>query len=396
MKALPSSFLSKSRVLVGAVVASVFALLTSCGNQSEISATGDNPGKESTVGETIVLYSWSEYFSEDLLAEFTERTGISIDYQEFDNTDKLQEILKSSPGRYDVVVIDDVTIRSLVDARLVRELDLSRLPNFSNIDVRYLTEETGKDGNKSFGVPYLWGTTLVAYRTDKLEDPDNSWNLIFNRTKEGEAIVLGERIECYPAALYALGLDPNSQNRDDLTEVTNLLSDVASKGTIRFGSDDDVMDAMVDGTATVAMLYSGDAALLADEEHPVDFFIPREGAMLWTDNFVIPRDSEKSDAAYEFINFMLEADSAVASSEEVWYATPNKLALDLLDPELREDERIFPPKEVLDRCQFIHSWNENTERLVNNGWTRVQRAYLKKETASEPVARTTESVEVAD
>ena len=346
--------------------------LTSCGDAEKKAAKSVTSEKE----DKVVLYSWDEYFSEDVLAAFTEKTGIEVVYETFDNTDEMQEKLKSNPGKYDVLVLDDHTVRLLIGQRLLRDLDRNALTNFGNIDSRFLDEDGRFDKGNSYSVPYMTGTTLVAYRSDLIEVEDPSWNL-FEKVEPGKVSLLDERLEVYGAAEFAMRDAAQFNSEEDrIAATTDTLVRLVKEKKIKFGTDNEMKEHLISGDSHVAMMYSGDAALIAEENEDlgIEFFIPKEGAMMWIDNFVVARDSSRPGAANKFINYMMEAKVAAESSNYLWYATPNKAARPYLNEELLNDETIFPDESVLAKCSFLEIGNSKRERLINQGWRKVQQA----------------------
>lgn len=337
--------------------------------KSEKSATNNEREK------TLTLYSWDEYFSEESFIGFEKLTGAKVIYETFSDAEEMIENLRSFPGKYDVVVIDGPYISMLKDARLLKELDHSRLPNFSNIDKLY-RKRVFDPGNR-FSVPYMWGTTLLAYRNDKIENPPKSWSLLFDPTYAGKVSVLQERNDCLPTTLLSLGLDPNSENEEDYAKAERKMIDLVTKNRARFGTDNEMKEHLLSGDSWVALMYSGDAALIADPEtneaENISFFIPEEGAVLWVDNFAVAKDSQAPELAEKFLNYMMEPEVAAELSNFLWYATANEKAAPFLDAELRYDETIYPDKEVQDRCTVI-SQGPKQERFMNLSWRNVEKA----------------------
>ena len=130
-------------------------------------------------GKKIEILSWDEYFAPEVLAEFTKRTGIEVAVQIYYSTEEMEEKLKSNPQKYDVLVAEQAAVVSLRMARLLMKLEKPRLANFKNLDPDYLNQEF--DPSNEFSVPYMWGTTVVAYRKDHFATPpEESINLLFN------------------------------------------------------------------------------------------------------------------------------------------------------------------------------------------------------------------------
>ncbi len=363
-----------------AALALAAAFLPSCSRQ-EVSL----PTPVKTPANVLRLYTWSEYFDPDVLALFEEKTGIRVEYLTFSDFDEMEAQLRSRPGYYDVVVTDDSAIQALWELHLIQKFDRDQLPNLANIHPDYLGLYF--DPENAFSVPYMWGTTLVAYRADRIEDPEQSWNLLWDERYQGKIMTLQDRLGALSVALLTLGYSMNSENPDEINEAAEKCVQQVKRVDVRYGDDAAVREALDEGTVWAAMCYSGDAAMVAAENENVAFFIPKEGAPLWVDNFVISRDSKHSEEAHRFINFMLEPEIAAANSNYTYYASPNQAAKSLLDPELLADESINPPDEIRKRCSVLAEITELREELANRAWLKVLKAVQKKGQLSETLTR---------
>lgn len=324
--------------------------------------------------KTLTLYSWDEYFSLDLFDEFEQRFGTKIVYEKYENTDEVFLNLRTKPGAYDVIVLDDVSMKRARAMRLLRPLDHDRVPNIQNIDPDFVQKATYDPGLK-FSVPYMWGTTLLAYRKDLVENVEESWSVLLESKFKGKISLLEERMECFATALRISGSHMNSRSPEDLSKAKDVLGRIVTEQEAKFGSDNDMKRHLIEGDSHIAMMYSGDAALIA-EEHEIGFFIPSEGATRWTDSFAISRDSPSVNRAHDFINFMAEAEVAAQSSNDLWYATPNLAAFkhEALNEELRNDSTIYPNLDVMKRCEFLDDGDESRIRVLNGIWDQVYMA----------------------
>ena len=360
-----------------ALLASLLGL-TACSEKSNQakSELPELPGENREAEKVLNLYSWSEYFDLDVLEAFREETGIRVNYVTFGSTDEMEAKLKSEPGKWDVIVADDSILDQMWELKLIRELDHSLLPNLKNIDESYRVVPFDP-GNK-LAAPYMWGTTLVAYRKDKISDPGDSWALLWDERYKGKIMMIGERFEVLSIPLILLGHELNSSDPEHLSVATDMLLKQIDELDVRIGTDAEVREGLDDGSVWAAMCYSGDAAMVADDNENVGFFIPTEGAPLWVDSFSIVRDTNMPKEAHQFVNFMLEAKNAAANTNFTCYASPNKAARQFIDKELLENPSINPPSEVLSNCDFFTKLSAEREQRLNSAWLKVQTRLREK------------------
>ncbi len=333
--------------------------------------------------KSVRLYSWDEYFDPEVLEAFTEKTGIAVEYQVYGGSDELQANLQSRPGEYDVVVADDVTVSELIELRLVRQIEMAGIPNFQHVASRYA--DRSFDPGNQYSVPYVWGTTLVAYRTDIVKDVEPSWSLLWNPSLAGKIMMMEESFDPISVALISQGYSANSESPEEFAEASELLLQQIRDLGAQYGDDIAARAGLVDGSIAAAMCYSGDAAWAADDSEFVSYFIPREGAPLWIDNFVIARDAENAEAARQFINFMSAPENSAANCNYVWCASPLESAKPFLAEDLLGDERIYPPQDVLDRCVILEKPGSKRAMLINQTWRAMEVALRERASANATV-----------
>ncbi len=353
--------------------------LTGC-TKTEVSEHTNND----KVTNTIRLFSWSEYFDPAALDAFTKETGIEVDYVTFDDPDELEARLASEPGAFDVVVTDDLSINRLAELHLLQPLDKSVLPNLSNVDRQYMGKDFDPDNRLS--VPYLWGTTLIAFRSDKITDPGQSWKALWNPEYSGRTMLFGDRTEGLGIGLIASQLPINSSDPQHLDVAAEALLGAIKDVDMRFGSDAAVRDGLNSGEIWIASCYSGDAAMVAEDNENVSFFIPEEGAPLWMDNFSVASDSRNYAEAHAFIDYMLRPEPAAMNANFTWYGSTNRSAEKFISEDLLADESVNPSEEVRGKCQFYYKPDTHREILLNAAWGRVQEALRLKGKASKVVA----------
>jgi len=345
-------------------------LLAGCGDSAPVanSDTTSDP-----VQQKVVLYTWTDYLEPEVLEAFTEETGIEVDYQNCEATGELKAMLESAPGEYDVVIADEVTMAELIDLKLIRQLDHEQLPLMSHLDERYMDLDFDK-GNQ-YTLPYMPGSTIFAYRSDLFEPKEESWNVFWDERLRGKVMMLDEMEEVFAVGLLREGHSLNSQDPEEVQGALASLSEAVQKNAIEFGGVYENLERLLNGEIWAMHCYNGDAASLRDGLMPfsdgpaenIAFFTPKEGARLWVDSFALARESTRTEAAHKLINYMLRPEVAAANSNYLWLGTPNKAALEHLDPDLLAEPAIFPPAEVKEKCELLTSTTAEHERIMLEG-----------------------------
>lgn len=359
-----------------ALILTIFGLV-GC-QDPEATVSNESLSAEPTPGKEVVIFTWEEYFDPEVISQFEEETGVQVRFEYFDSLGELSGRLQSQPDAFDVVVVDDVTLFELVDVKMVQELDRSLVPNLGNFEERYLDQQF--DPGNRYSVPYLWGTTLVAVRSDKIPDPEPSWNLLWDPKYKGRVALMDEKDDLYASALLSLGLPMDTEDPEHLEAATRRLEDQISKVQPDFLALEDIKDRLLAGEYDVACIYSGDAAIIAEEDDRISYFIPKEGAPLWMDNFAIAKEARNLEEAHAFIDFLSRGDIAAQNANYLWYATPNKAAKPLLSEELVDDKSVNPPPKVMDRCALHARPSLARIEIMNRGmkkifdWSRTETA----------------------
>ncbi len=359
------------------------AAICSCSkNESESTSLSLNQPPSDSEGDGIILYSWGEYFEDALLERFTAETGIKVSYETYESGDEMMELIKSNPGKYDVVVMDDLRLERMRRTRVIREFDKGLLTNLTNIDESHVSY--GKDG-ALHSIPYCWGTTLVAYNKNHVNEPEPSWALLFDPSLRGKVSVIDDRIECTTNLLNFLGYPHDSEEATHLQKVSEKLMELATNQEVTVGSDVEAHKQLLDDSVWATMIYSVDLAqaLDADEEGKIGYFFPKEGTTKWVDNFTIPRDSKRWRAAHRFVNFMMDPKVAAECAVYACAASANKNArpyIKKLDPELL-DSVAYVEGDPQSMWANVEG-SPNRQRIIHEGWQAFEKALRSRMVAT--------------
>jgi spermidine/putrescine transport system substrate-binding protein len=275
-------------------------------------------------------------------------------------------------GQYDLVVASDYAVEVLTEQGLAERLDRSNIPNFANLDARFT--DAPYDVGNVYSVPYQWGTSGVGVRTDLVNDSSRvveSWALVFDPNRAlGPFTMLNDPRETIGAALLYLGYSANSTDTVELAAAERLLMEQRDR-LLTYAPFATARDLLGSGDATVAHNYSGDVLMVKGEVPTVEYLIPREGSIIWTDNLMIPAGAPNKLLAEVFINFILDAQVGARLSNFTFYATPNAAALPLVDVELRTDRSVYPDPEVLAKLEFLRDVGD-ARAHYDRIWTRLR------------------------
>jgi putrescine transport system substrate-binding protein len=368
----------------------VLAALAGCGKKQETAtpaasesaapAAAEAPAEEKVVN----VYNWSDYIDPAMLEKFTEETGIKVNYDVFDSNEVLQTKLLAGNTGYDVVVPSASFLEVQIKAGVFQKLDRSKLPNWQYLDPEILARVARHDPGNEYSVNHMWGTDAIGYNVDKVKaiDPNapvDSWSLILDpkwssKFKDCGISILDAPDEVVGVVLAWLGKDPNSENLDDLKAAEDVLMKI--RPNIRMIHSSQYIDSLANGDICIAFGWSGDIlqsksrAEEAGQGININMTVPKDGTIIWFDMYAIPADAPHPNNAHAFINYMMKPEVAAANSNFVHYATGNAAAIPLLDPEVRDDPGVYPPKETMDKLFPNLARSPEFTRNLNRTWTR--------------------------
>ncbi len=325
-------------------------------------------------GVTINVYNWGEYIangtdeSMDVNAEFTRRTGIHVNYTTFDSNESLYAKLAGGGADYDVIIPSDYMVSRLINEGMLAEINLDNIPNFQYIDEKF--RDPDYDPGCAHSVPYTWGVVGLFYNKDHVKEVPTSWSVLWDEQYSGKILMFDNPRDSFAIAQCSLGLSLNSNNEDDWYAAANLLKE--QKPIVQAYVMDQIFDKMQSGEAWLAPYYSGDAAILVEENDNIGFIIPEDGTNYFVDAMCIPATSTKQEYAEAYINFMCDPEIAGANMDYVGYSTPISEAKQYLDPEVVADPLHYPSDEVLANTEVFVNLPDEIADLLDTLWAEVK------------------------
>ncbi len=316
------------------------------------------------------LFNWADYIPEEVVAEFERRYQARVIIDTFEAPEAmLAKLQAGGDAEYDVVVPPDYYVLEMARTGLIRSLDPAKLPNLKNLAPEF--KDPAYDPQNRHSIPYQWGTTGIAYDAQAVTRPVDSWGVFFDPKRyAGPCFLLDEMRETIGAALKYLGYSLNDTDPGHLAEAKKVLLG-AKKRCLGFAGGVEARSRLLSGDAAVVHAYSGDIVQIQGEAPQVRYRVPKEGGTIWTDAVAITRRAPHPELAYAFLNFILEPKIAAAISNYNSYATPVAAALPYLDPALKDNPAVFPPKAVRQKLEYIHDIGDAI-RLYDRIWTELK------------------------
>ena len=362
---------SKSMRILGRVAAGVLALA--------LLVTLIVTGRAANARPVVNVCSWGEYIDEELITQFEEETGISVNYQTVDSNEALYSLIEMGGADFDVIVPSDYMIARLIEEDMLAELDYENIPNFDLIDDQY--KNLNYDPENKYTVPYTWGTLGIIYNTTMVDEEITSWDTMFDPKYAGQVLMINNSRDAMAAALLDLGYSINTTDETELRAAFQRLKDAKDAGVYQGFVMDQVFQRMEGGNAAIAMYYAGDYLTMLDNNEDLAFVVPEEGSNWFVDAMCVLKNAQHKREAEEWINFIASTDANLANMDYIWYASPNAEALEqypayyeeLYEEELDEEiyEIMAPGEDVLSRCEIYVNLPKETLQLYNDLWNRL-------------------------
>jgi spermidine/putrescine transport system substrate-binding protein len=323
--------------------------------------------------QEIVFYTWADYIDPEVVRQFERETGATVRQRFFDSDqDRNDRLLQTDGSGFDVMVVDEGSMGTLVRRGWLQALGDAPIPQRAHVDGRWLN---AVPEGPTHGVPYTWGILGIGYREDLVARPPTGWNDLFNpeAALKGRILMLQDPRELVGMALKSLGYSANSAEPAELDAAEALLR--RQKPFVRAYSYVNLSEksALVTGKAAVAMVYNGDALTLQQIHPRIRFVTPREGTSLWVDYLTVPSRAANKDLAYRFIDFLNRPEIAARNAAFTHYASPNRAAEALLPPEHLNDPVVYPPPEVLARCEPLGTFPPKAAKARVQIYSRLAR-----------------------
>jgi len=347
---------------LGASVAPIGSLLAACARGR--SAAPASSGAIGPIEKELAIYNWSDYVAPDTIPNFEKEFGVEVTYDVYESNEEMLAKLLAGASGYDLVFPTGYAVQVLVAVGLAATVDRSLITNWGNLAPLFLN--LSFDPGNAHTVPYQWGVSGYAYRSDKVASPPDSWGVFFDRTYAGKMTQMDDGREVLGSFLKYRG---HSVNSVDPAQLAAAKADaIAVKPSLQAYISAPVKGQLISGDVWLAQMWNGDCTQAQAEQPAIQFVVPREGAAIWQDSLLIPINAKHKRAAHEFMNYILRPDVGAAISDTTGYGSPNVRALPLMKRPVP-----YPTADELSRLEFQTDLGRATA-LVDQIWTEIKSA----------------------
>ena len=322
--------------------------------------------------EVVYVYSWGDYIDPATLEMFEEETGIHVVLDEFDTNESMFPRVSAGAVHYDVICPSDYMIQKLIDNNLLQPLDFDQLPNAREyIGKKFYEQARSFDADNKYSVPYCWGTVGIMYNAAEIDEPIDSWAVLWDERYKNEILMQDSPRDALMIPLKLKGHSLNSTDPDELNEARDML--IAQKPLVQAYVIDEVKDKLIGGEALMGVVFSGEALMISLENPDMEFVVPKEGTNFWIDGWVLTRDAENVENAHKFIDFMCRPDIAVINFDYLGYSTPNVAVRELEEDEDYKNSPVaFPDPDVYEDQETYKYFGETMDRIYSDLWIQVK------------------------
>jgi spermidine/putrescine transport system substrate-binding protein len=319
--------------------------------------------------QALNIYAWSSELPQEVVDAFQAETGIVVTVDTFDSNEALIAKLEAGATGYDLVNPSQYAVPILATGGLLLELDHSKLKNYDNLGEVF--KNVSFDVGNVTSLPYLWGTTGLAYNDECVTTPITSWSAMWDPQYTGRIYMLDNMLAAYIAGLQVNGFHANTTDPNEIAIATQSLID--QKTVLGGYNSTNFAELVSSGEACIVEAWSGNVVQVMNENPHVQYVVPDEGGSMWVDSYSITKSAVNVDAAYQFMDYLLRPEVAAKVTEVAGIATSVDASKALLPPEIADNPAIFPPADRLAKTDFIVFLGD-AMTYYQDGWTQVKAA----------------------
>ncbi len=333
-------------------------------------ASGAPPGSQN-LGETITLATWPNYHNPEVIAAFEAQTGVKVNLTVYGSTEEMEAKIRAGNSGIDVVVPSNYAVEGWVADKLIQPIDYARLPGYVADDWNPLFMDQAFDKGNAHTIPKNWGTTGIAYRSKHVTEDVTTWEQFFEvagTTYEGKTVIVDHQISTIGSAAVGMGFSLNTIDEGEMAEIEAMLSGLKPK---LYAISSDVQPPLRNEDSWLTIAWTGDGVQVSRDTEDARYVVADDGGELWIDSYTIAADAPNVAGAYAFLDYILTPENAALETEFCLFPHANDKATALLEPEIADNEIIYPSEEKLAKLEYAVSATYNSP-LRAETWARIK------------------------
>ena len=372
----------KAAVRVGVALAALLAtvILAACGSGIEgpVEATAAKVELEGKPSGQLVISNWPLYIDKSTVPNFEKATGVEVEYHEDINSNEeffnkmAPQLTSGSSGGRSIFVLADYMVSKMIKLGYLQELDHSALPEVKANLAKNLRHPPF-DPERKYSVPWQSGMTGIIVNKEQAPEVHSICDL-FNPKYKGKADFLNEVRETVPLVMKCEGVNLEEATEADWMKAIEKIKAAASDGQIRRFTGNDYAQDLTSGNAVAVIGWSGDAVQLQADNPNLEWRMPTEGCMLWSEDMIIPVGAPTPTAAEAFMNYVYKPEVQANIAAYVNYVTPVEGVQEVLqktEPEIAENHLIFPSASFTKKCSPTPTLEGKEEKNVIKAFDEV-------------------------
>lgn len=350
-----------------ALVSAIAISAASCAKAPETpsnsapAAPSTSAGDPAPAAEEKVLnvFTWATYFPDDVLAEFTEATGIKINYSTFETNEEMLMKLESG-GEYDLVLASDYIVDIARSQELMLKLDKEKLPNYKNINPAFQSKFF--DPQNEYTIPYSAGIPLIVYNPAMTGDVEiKGYEDLWNPAFKDSLVIMDDPRNVLGITLKTMGKSLNETDPAVLEQAKEKL--MTLKPNIRALDYSTPYNLMIGEETSIGYMFTSQVITALEAKPELKVVFPEEGLGFGIDSCFIPVKAPHPDNAHQFLDFIMEGERSAHITDQVFYISCNSAAT----PFLKNQTLVIPDDAITD-AEFIMDVGDATQ-LYNDIWT---------------------------
>lgn len=319
----------------------------------------------------LVIFSWADYIDPELLAEFTEKTGIEINYNYFSSEEEMLSKLEAvDGGEYDLVLASDYIINITRQEGLIKEINKEKVPNYKYLNEKYLKQYFDPDG--LYTVPYVAGTPLIVYDPAKVTCEITGFNSLWDPSLKDQLVVMDHMRNVIGFTMKSMGYSLNETDPAVIAEAGEKLLQL--KPNIRALDGDTPHEKLISGECTIGYVFTSQVSAVITERPDFKVVYPVEGMGFGIDAFFMPINAPHEAEALEFLNYMCDPEISARASVFTQYINCNTGATEYLPEEFLSNEAVNIPSEILGEIEFMQDISAEATEQMNEIWNTFKQS----------------------